>query len=142
MIHRAPFEYFWMDISIKIHYQKKRIMLINDNKTTKAIKEEFNSMFPHLKLEFYKTEHEVEEGSSNEALITEEVSLGSIRKSHSAGDFSIHEEMSVSDLEQKFHDKFDLNVQVFRKSGDIWLQTTSTDNWTLKQQNSTAERSA
>jgi hypothetical protein len=28
-----------------------------------------------------------------------------------------------------------LSVQVFRKSGKSWLETTFTDGWTLKKQN-------
>jgi len=38
-------------------------------------------------------------------------------------------------LEKSFYDRFDMLVQVSRKSGSIWLETTMTDNWTLKQQN-------
>ena len=47
----------------------------------------------------------------------------------------VKEDMKVSDFEKMFHDKFGLNVQVFRKSGNLWMQTTSTDHWTLAEQN-------
>jgi hypothetical protein len=30
---------------------------------------------------------------------------------------------------------YGLSVQVFRKSGNVWLETSATDNWTLRQQN-------
>lgn len=43
--------------------------------------------------------------------------------------------MKVSELEKLFKDKFKLAVQVFRKSGNLWLETTMTDNWSLLQQN-------
>ena len=45
------------------------------------------------------------------------------------------EEMKVKDLERIFKDQFSLAMQVFRKSGNLWLETTMTDNWTLQQQN-------
>jgi hypothetical protein len=43
--------------------------------------------------------------------------------------------MKVKDLEKIFKDQFSLAMQVFRKSGNLWLETTMTDNWTLQQQN-------
>jgi hypothetical protein len=43
--------------------------------------------------------------------------------------------MLVSELENLFEDKFKLSVQVFRKSGKSWLETTFTDGWSLKKQN-------
>jgi len=32
-------------------------------------------------------------------------------------------------------DQFGLHVQIFRKSGDLWLQTSKTDEWTIEHQN-------
>ena len=43
--------------------------------------------------------------------------------------------MTVTDLEQNFSDVYGLSIQVFRKSGDVWLETTITDGWTLEKQN-------
>jgi hypothetical protein len=40
----------------------------------------------------------------------------------------------VQQVEDKFKNELNLNVQIFRKSGDVWLQTTSTDEWTLLEQ--------
>ncbi|MEI9910895.1 MAG: hypothetical protein WDO71_15215 [Bacteroidota bacterium] len=43
--------------------------------------------------------------------------------------------MTVGQLEDIFQKQFGLQVQVSRRSGTLWLETTMTDNWTLKQQN-------
>jgi len=51
------------------------------------------------------------------------------------GDLLIEETMSVADLEKAFKDQFGLMAQVFRRSGNIWLETSITDKWSLKQQN-------
>ena len=51
------------------------------------------------------------------------------------GDLKVNGEMEVSKLEQAFEKKYGLHVQVFRRSGNIWLQTTKTDSWTLEAQN-------
>ena len=42
---------------------------------------------------------------------------------------------TVHDLETGFRERFGLSVHVFRKSGNLWIETTMTENWTLKQQN-------
>jgi hypothetical protein len=43
--------------------------------------------------------------------------------------------MTVADLEFRLEKEYGLHIQVFRKSGNIWLETTATDNWTLDRQN-------
>lgn len=65
--------------------------------------------------------------------------IGEVRNKHNSGEVSIHGNQKVSTLESNFHDTFGLNVQVFRKSANLWLQTTVTDEWTLSQQNETAK---
>ena len=49
--------------------------------------------------------------------------------------------MTVGEFEKIFYEKTSLGVQVFRKSAGIWLQTSSTDSWTLEKQNGKGERS-
>ena len=95
------------------------------------VQADFNNAFPFLKIEFYKknkgsskiNEHLKKSISLNNAGITRE------------GMLRIPGTMTVGDLESIFQDKFDANVQVSRKSGSLWLETTMTDNWTLEQQN-------
>lgn len=61
--------------------------------------------------------------------------LGECRTIHKKGQITITPNMTVNDLEQCFSDIFGLGVQVFRKSGKVWLETTVTDGWTLEEQN-------
>lgn len=112
---------------------------INDTDTLEDIKARFNDHFPYLKLEFYKKEHDSGEGSLNDSIIDSKSQLSEIRSIHNSGELSIHGNQKVSTLEQAFHDMYGLNVQVFRQSGEVWLQTTATDSWTLSEQNQTAE---
>ena len=42
-------------------------------------------------------------------------------------------------LESEF-EKLGINIQLFRKSGNVWLQTTTTDHWSIAQQNKEAEK--
>ncbi len=54
---------------------------------------------------------------------------------HNEGDFILTPTSTVSEVEQGFETLFGIHTQVFRKSGRLWLETTSTDSWSLKEQN-------
>lgn len=111
---------------------------INDHRKVYAIKEEFNNAFPYLKLEFFTKPHKPG-GASPKTYITDSGHLiGDIRTVHESGTITITPQMTVSELEQHFADVYGLSVQVFRKSGDVWLETTTTDNWSLEKQNQKA----
>jgi len=112
---------------------------ITDGLTITEIQKLFTEHFPFLKLEFYETEHEAGEGNLNQNRFEPTKTIGEIRTKHNTGELSIHGNQKVSTLEQAFHDQFGLNVQVFRQSNEVWLQTTATDEWTLSEQNQTAE---
>ncbi len=112
---------------------------INDNRKISAIQEEFNTEFPYLKIEFF-TKPNKQGGSSPKKIIKHaSKTLGECRTIHNKGHITINPKMTVVDLEQRFGDVYGLGVQVFRKSGKIWLETTVTDGWTLEEQNSQGE---
>lgn len=112
---------------------------IDNHTTTNEIKEKFSLTYPFLKLEFYKTSHQEGEASGKVDLISEDVSINDIRKPETEGDFVFTPENTVTDLEQGFENKYGIHVQVFRKSRGLWLETTTTDDWTLKEQNETGK---
>lgn len=114
-------------------------LIINDDKMIKTIQEEFTHAFPFLKIEFFSKRHKKGEGSSKAFLKKENARIGDCRKKGSSGTISISGKQKVSEIEQLFQEVFGLPAQIFRKSGKIWLETTSTDDWTLDKQNAQAE---
>lgn len=110
-------------------------MLIKDQKHIADIQADFRRLFPYLKLEFYNLQHEAGEGSPKRALLPSHKLLSEVRTVHNEGDLTILPEMTVNELENKFSDLYGLNAQVFRRSGNLWMQTTVTDSWTLAEQN-------
>ncbi|MCB9317858.1 MAG: hypothetical protein H6570_01135 [Lewinellaceae bacterium] len=110
-------------------------MWIKDDIAIQEIKQAFSKKFPGLKIEFYKEHHEAGEGSPQKAIIDDRVMIGDIRSNHEEGDLEIQGDMPVKKLETIFDHQYGLHVQVFRKSRNLWLQTTATDHWTLKEQN-------
>jgi hypothetical protein len=110
-------------------------MLISDDKKLIDIQREFNEKFPYLKIEFYSGQHRPGEGSPVDERLDSQKTIGEVRTIDEEGDMRISGRMKVGTFEQKFLEKYGLNVQVFRKSGNLWIQTTSTDSWSLNQQN-------
>lgn len=100
------------------------------------IQHEFQSRFPFLKLEFYQHIHQAGEVSEKSDIINLQKSLNDLVAGIDAFEWHVSEQMTVAELETGFQQKLNIGVNVFRKSGINWLQTTATDGWTLAVQNS------
>ncbi|HRG51627.1 MAG TPA: hypothetical protein PLL00_02235 [Bacteroidia bacterium] len=115
-------------------------IFIHDSYKLSEIQEVFSEHFPYLKLEFFNVDPTKDKIFSKENLITQtNKTLAELRHVHRKGHLSINGHQKVSTLESHFANDFGIYTQVFRKSGDTWLQTTSTDEWTLSQQNNMAK---
>ncbi len=111
------------------------LLKITPNRLISEIQKEFNKAFPFLKLEFFKNKSFSRSDFSAKQLIPATRKISDSHTTNTDGDIEIKEEMKVNELEKIFKEQFCLAVQVFRKSGTVWLETTMTDNWTLLQQN-------
>jgi hypothetical protein len=116
-------------------------MKISKDFTVKDLHNYFSNLFPYLKLEVYRGKHEDFQGSPKKDEVSHDRKLSEISVSAADGELVINKEMKVSEFESMMADQYGLNVQVFRKSNDIWLQTSVTDDWTLEKQNGKGERS-
>jgi hypothetical protein len=110
-------------------------IIITKDKTLKTIQQEFAKRFPYLKIVFYSNEHLEGTGSHQDNILHNEQTIEQVQKKESTGNLQIHGLLKVSELESAFSEFFGLPVQVFRQSGEIWLQTTTTDSLTLAEQN-------
>jgi len=111
------------------------VLKISESIHLDVLKEDFNNAFGFLKIEFFKNSHGDHEPSSRKEMIKGNSLLSSLIKKNKEGYIDLNPAMTVAHLEKMFFDKFGLNVQVFRKSGLVWLETSATDNMTLKGQN-------
>lgn len=108
---------------------------IDDKMTIGQLKDQFSIAFPYLKLEFFKKPHETGGISAKQDLLDSRTVLAATRTNHSEGDFFFNGTTTVEQLESSFQNVFGISVQVYRKSGKVWLQTVNTDSWTLIEQN-------
>ncbi len=116
-------------------------MTISNDKTLREIQLDFQAHFPFLKIEFYDASHTAGEGSPPFQQVGDySKQLGEVRKTHQKGNLNIDGDLKVSSLEHGFYKQYGLNVQVFRRSGTAWIQTITTDHWTLSQQNTKAKQ--
>ncbi len=111
-----------------------KTITIRDDQTLKSIKSEFNQHFPHLKIEFFSIKHVEDEASPRTAVYDDSLYLKNIRTNHQEGEMSVDGHLKTSTFEQNFQKTFGVNVQVYRRSGSLWLQTITTDSWTLAEQ--------
>ena len=114
---------------------------VTGESTLKDIQKEFSSLFPNLKIEFFSKPHAAFEGSSAKYLIKEtDVTLNDIKGAKHDGWIYLEPDMLVWQIEKFFQDEFHLSVQVFRHSGNVWLETSRTDNLSLEEQNILGKR--
>lgn len=109
-------------------------MKINRSSTIRELNEQFTKQFPFLKITFHRSEHADHEGSPAGTEIDENKLLSELGVDHDEA-FAVTEDLSVGAFEEAMEVKYGLHVQVSRRSGDLWLQTVSTDDWSLKDQN-------
>jgi hypothetical protein len=112
---------------------------INDRRKVFAVQEAFAAAFPYLKLEFFAKPQQQGGKPSQKLVKPGSATVGDCRTVHNTGDITITGNMTVAELERRFADVYGLGVQVLRKSGNMWLETSVTSDWTLKEQNGQGE---
>lgn len=108
-------------------------LIIDPSQPISGIRKAFQEIFPYLSLEFFRHTHAEQQGSKRKDLVPHDHLLSELTEK--SGSLELNAEMTVSELERKFAHDFGISVQVFRRSGINWLETTVTDSWTLERQN-------
>lgn len=96
------------------------------------VQKTFNMAYPFLRLDFHSTNNLNSSLPKRNLLPASSLESAGLRD---AGELELREDMTVYELEQSFKKLFGLNIQVSRKSGITWLETTKTDKWSLQKQN-------
>ena len=105
----------------------------------KDVQEKFTEVYPFLKVEFYKEKYAEMEVSAIKDRISPDKIISEQGKSFKADFVDINNHRTVAELEKEFYEKFGISMQVSRKSGNIWIETSKTDDRTLKVQNQMGE---
>lgn len=108
---------------------------VTQQMTLEEIAEAFSQRFPFLKLEFFAKPHKEDRLSPAKERLDPELTIAEASQFDHAEVLSIHGNLKVATLEQHFQELYGIGCQVLRRSGNIWLQTATTDEWTLSKQN-------
>ncbi|MBS1919354.1 MAG: hypothetical protein JST17_03775 [Bacteroidetes bacterium] len=111
------------------------IIQVNSKKTIADFRNEFSGVYPFLNLEFYDTPHQFAEISSYKDQLPHDKTIHDICKTSEQGNLEIQPWFKTGKVENEFKRIFGLNVQIFRRQGDTWIQTAGTDELTLEEQN-------
>ncbi|MGZ8537369.1 MAG: hypothetical protein ACXWV9_03850 [Flavisolibacter sp.] len=108
---------------------------LSHNVKIRDIKKEFEKSFPYLKLEFFKKKHGIEKGNPYKDMVFDDATLLDVTGVMREGEIAIRPWQSVAEVEQLFQSKFNLPVQIFRKTRHSWIETTKSDHQTMQYQN-------
>lgn len=111
---------------MKFHHETRQQLI-------QKVQEEFNQAYPFLKVEFGKTSHQ--HSMAIEPLPHTEEQLRQSARDLLEKDVRLSDNLKVSDLEDSLGHLFGTAAQVYRKSGNFWLETRMSRDWTLRQQN-------
>ncbi|MBS1623508.1 MAG: hypothetical protein JST83_05780 [Bacteroidetes bacterium] len=111
---------------------------ISNDKSVGDVQKEFRTAFPFLKIEFFKKNGAgLRNGMQT---IPDKTTIGMIRATQALDSIDIDPARRVEEVEADFAKKLGLPVRIFRKSGNMWIETTLTDNWSLRRQNHEGEQ--
>jgi hypothetical protein len=114
-------------------------LYIDDRSQVRSIQKQFNAYYPFLKLEFFKN-HTNEKNFSKAETFTSDEFIKNLFTKNKEGIINISEKRIVAEVENDFKNKFGLLAQIFRLSGNVWIETSLTDDWTLEKQNKEGEQ--
>ena len=110
-----------------------------DNKCpVRNIQRQFNAYYPFLKLEFFTTQLTDKNFLKATPLACE--SVKHLFSKNLEGTINVAKARTVAEVENDFKTEFGLSAQIFRLSGNVWIETTLTDDWTLEKQNKEGEQ--
>lgn len=108
----------------------------NPETTIAQVQKIFSNRFPYLKLEFFFKPNDEKNGSMKKDLITDhQIKIGELTTAAMDVVIMLHPNMNVGELEKLFEDRLHLHVQVFHKSGNIWLESVTTNSSSLLELN-------
>jgi hypothetical protein len=115
-------------------------LFLSNESTIREINKEFQKKFPFLKLKFYKYRSTTGENSYWKDKFSGQITLKEMGGKLIPVIIKIDPLDTVAELEKRFHKNHGLRVQVFRKSGDIWIETAHTDALTLEKQTASGQQ--
>lgn len=111
-------------------------LFINESSFAEDVKKVFTACYPFLKIEFYKKP--LTNSPYRKEIFPLHLPLVQQPKNQIKTAINFEQNKTVAELENDFL-LFGLRAEILRRSGNVWVETSLTNNWTLQQQNAEAE---
>lgn len=118
---------------------------IDSTTSIKDVKKAFNEQYNELRIDFFIDQNNDGNYTHDEKVVSFEkklVDIATKRPSDERIEVDFSGSVTVGDLEEVFEKNWGLIAQVFRKRGNSWLMTSSTDHFTLDALQKQSEASA
>lgn len=115
---------------MKLHIQKNDLL--------SNVQKEFGRLFPYLRISFYRFPHKDGKLSPKDESLGQFTPIGQLVTWSGDKVIEVNNETTISQFESAL-EQIGLFVQVFRKSGRVWIETSYTDDWSLQKQNEEGE---
>ena len=113
-------------------------LFIEKESLAEDVKKIFTTCYPFLKIEFYKKKPVHANVIQKKEVMPLTLPLIQFTNGSDKTVIDIGHNVTVEQLEDQFA-SLGLLSEVFRKSGNVWIETSLTSNWTLQQQNMEGE---
>jgi hypothetical protein len=112
------------------------VIEITDEIKLHEIADLFTKYYPFLKLEFFDQGYQMLNSSNDKKMLIKTLAVGEVRTIHHPTLIELHFWNKTGTVELTFLHKAGLSVQIYRRYGEKWIQTSGTDELTLEEQNS------
>lgn len=110
-------------------------LLLSNEMTIKEVNRNFQKKFPYLKLEFYSEEYVPGQTSLWDDRLPDHKKLGEIIGNFLPTFIPFELSDTVAAFRKRFQDEMELHVQVFKKTNDVWEDTSHSDYLSLEKEN-------
>ncbi len=103
----------------------------------KSIQQKFNQYYPFLKIEFFKIPKET--GGKMQLMSDDELRK---KKNGLPQNITIdfNNNKKVHEIETELKNLFGFPAQMFRRLGNVWVETSLTQDWTVEEQNTAGKQ--
>ena len=109
-------------------------LFIDKESKVDDVKKIFTSCYPFFKIELYKKPFANNFIAVKKEPLPATIRLNEFIRTADEIVIDISHNVTVAELESQFNN-IGFVTEVFRKSGNVWIASSLTDNWTLQQQN-------
>jgi hypothetical protein len=113
-------------------------LTVKEGMYIRDIQKVFNEEYPYLKIEFFRHKHGLRQLSPKKERLDPFTVIPLSNGHAKTWSLDAGKEITVGEFEKECWEKTGVAVQVFRKSRNLWIETSLTDNWTLEKQNELA----